>query len=453
MKFSSFLLPSVSITLCQGLLAPLFFDRPRQYMPLKSHIPQFDVNEILAFEKQLNENEAYVENSNALPPDSLQEDELGFADIVRFDIGILHHLQRLDVALAAALPQVSRSVAGTFVENGFVHLVNKNGRLEGLKRKSFKVENGMTLQLKLPKEDASTLLLAQKIPLNILYEDEHIIVLNKAANVVVHPAAGNWNGTIVNALAYYLNNESKFGPGEFMHRVGKDILERQEGDIGDEEIVSVRPGIVHRLDKGTTGVLLVAKSRIALAALSQSFKSRNVTKVYLAVTVGNPGKSVTIDKPIGRHPVHRQRMRVVPDPHRKNKGGYAPKDRVINDDAAPQAGRRALSYVDSLAFDGKLSVVQIRIETGRTHQIRVHLQDRHTPIYGDDIYGLSDWNQKLYRVYQISRPLLHAYSLEIDHPITKERMKFRAPIADDMKRVMKAVWPGIDSEASGILVE
>jgi 23S rRNA pseudouridine1911/1915/1917 synthase len=165
-----------------------------------------------------------------------------------------------------------------------------------------------------------------------------------------------------------------------------------------------------------------------------------VKKTYLTVTVGNPGKQVVIDKPIGRHPVHRQRMRVVPDPHKRNSGGFAPKDRMTMQTTA-QAGRRALSYVDTLCFDGKLSLAQVRIETGRTHQIRVHLQDRRTPVYGDDIYGLSDWNSRLSKVHQISRPLLHAYTLELQHPVTGESLHFRAPMAEDMERIVRTIWP------------
>ena len=156
---------------------------------------------------------------------------------------------------------------------------------------------------------------------------------------------------------------------------------------------------------------------------------------------------MVIDKPIGRHPVHRQRMRVVPDPHKKNSSGMAPKDRMISAQSPSQRGRRALSFVDTMAFDGKLSVVQVRIETGRTHQIRVHLQDRHTPIYGDEVYGLSDWNKRLVKT-GINRPLLHARRLELDHPITGEHMTFLAPLADDMMQVSKAIWPDIETESN-----
>merc|ERR1712008_99709 len=118
--------------------------------------------------------------------------------------------------------------------------------------------------------------------------------------------------------------------------------------------------------------------------------------------------------------------------------GIAPKDRLT---APKQKGRRALSYVDTLAFNGKLSIAQVRIETGRTHQIRVHLQDRHTPIYGDDVYGIDAWNKQLSKKHGIARPLLHAYKLELNHPITGEEMVFEAPIADDMKGIALSIWP------------
>jgi 23S rRNA pseudouridine1911/1915/1917 synthase len=171
-----------------------------------------------------------------------------------------------------------------------------------------------------------------------------------------------------------------------------------------------------------------------------------VKKTYVALTIGNPGKRVVIDKPIGRHPIHRQRMRVVPDPHKKDSSRMTPEDRrmlkSISAKSASQAGRRALSFVDTMAFDGKLSVVQVRIETGRTHQIRVHLQDRHTPIYGDEVYGLSDWNKQLKKSRGVERPLLHAHRLELVHPIlTEQKMVFLAPMAKDMAETADTIWP------------
>jgi 23S rRNA pseudouridine1911/1915/1917 synthase len=303
----------------------------------------------------------------------------------------------------------------------------------------------------MPVDEKPIEILAQDLPLNILYEDEHMIVLNKAAGMVVHPAAGNWDGTVVNALAFYLA-KSPYGGGDFVGDDGKvnklDVAKSIEVVGTEGESVSFRPGIVHRLDKGTTGILVVAKTTRALGTLSAAFAARKVKKTYLAVTVGNPGKRVTIDKPIGRHPMQRQRMRVVPDPHKRDSSGMAPKDRMDRGGTSlSQQGRRALSHVDTLAFDGKLSVVQVRIETGRTHQIRVHLQDRHTPIYGDDVYGLADWNRRLFKMHAIERPLLHAYRLEVDHPATGEHMVFVAPMAEDMSRLAKAVWPQGKEEA------
>lgn len=350
--------------------------------------------------------------------------------------------KRIDAVVSALEPSLSRSVCGNLVTEGNIEII-QGSDCSVINRKSHKVQSGTTLKITLPKEEKPTEIVAQDLPLSILYEDQHMIVLNKAAGMVVHPAAGNWDGTVVNALAYYLVN-SPFGAGEFVgaETTSKAISQSEDPAGADGEVISFRPGIVHRLDKGTTGILVVAKTTESLAALSAAFAARQVKKTYLAVTVGNPGKRVTIDKPIGRHPIKRQRMRVVPDPHRKNSSGVAPKDRL----AAPvQKGRRAISHVDTLAFDGKLSIAQVRIETGRTHQIRVHLQDRHTPIYGDDVYGIDVWNKRLLKVDGIERPLLHAYKLELDHPITRERMTFTAPMATDMKGIAQKIWPsGLD---------
>jgi 23S rRNA pseudouridine1911/1915/1917 synthase len=243
-------------------------------------------------------------------------------------------------------------------------------------RKSLKLEKGTKLHVKHAIDEIPTEIVAQNLPLSILYEDEHMIVLNKAAGMVVHPAIGNWDNTIVNALAYYLANESPFGSGDFIENDGKVKPDKAEGvdvDGTDGEVVTFRPGIVHRLDKGTTGILVVAKTRESLTTLSESFANREVKKTYVAVTVGNPGKRVVIDKPIGRHPIHRQRMRVVPDPSKMNSSGMSLKERRaagMGSKSTAVFGRNALSFVDTLAFDGKLGVAQVRIETGRTHQIR-----------------------------------------------------------------------------------
>lgn len=292
-----------------------------------------------------------------------------------------------------------------------------------------------------------TEIIPQNIPLDILYEDEYMIVLNKAAGMVVHPAAGNWDSTVVNALAHYLMNESPYGSGEYFTK-GADTTQNSIDEVDGEEvnddddnmndsvtnsISMLRPGIVHRLDKGTTGVLVVAKTRTALAKLSEAFANRRVKKQYIAVAIGHTGEDQWIDKPIGRHPLHRQRMRVVPD--------ASPRKQIRLSETPKKQGRPAQSYVRTLHHDGKLSIVQVQIATGRTHQIRVHLQDHGTPIYGDDVYGFSDWNKALSSRRGITRPLLHAKRLEINHPITGEKLVFEAEPASDMKGVMNAILP------------
>ena len=406
----------------------------------------FDLASIEAFEATVDNEEAADNNDDG------DDKSLSVKDNGTQTITIPDELdgKRIDAALAAIMePKLSRSACGIMIADGCVHQIElKEGKnIEVLlNRKSFKVEGGMTLRITLAKKDAPDEIVPQNIPLQILYEDEHMIVINKDAGMVVHPAAGNWDGTVVNALAYYLANDSLYGTGDF---VGEND---DENDDENDEILKLRPGIVHRLDKGTTGILIVSKTKEALSKLSAAFAERKVKKTYLAVTVGNPGKRVAIDKPIGRHPLHRQRMRVVPDPRRKNSsGGRVPRNKLPT--SPSQAGRRALSFVDTLQFDGKLSLVKVRIETGRTHQIRVHLQDRHTPIYGDDVYGISDWNKRLLKAHGIQRPLLHAHRLEIDHPMTGEHMVFVAPMAPDMVSIAKGIWPDGINELSELETE
>jgi 23S rRNA pseudouridine1911/1915/1917 synthase len=437
-------------------------------------IARFDLEAIEAFEHEM---DLHEEQQQQLQVDHLVDDD----DDDIFDEASMSYYvdsnpiqiltvppeldgKRIDAVLASLLePSMSRSVCGSLVANGHVHHI-QGGKTTLLDRKSCKVDAGTVLQVTMPQDSTPDRIGAQNLPLSVLYEDEHFIVLNKAAGMVVHPAAGNWEGTVVNALAYYLTNNSTYGSGEFVQEDGsikniasKNALEDDpvaEAD-GESSTLSFRPGIVHRLDKGTTGILVVAKTTQALTKLSEAFANRTVKKTYLAITVGNPGKQVKIDKPIGRHPMHRQRMRVVPDPHRKDSSGTTPQERkriksmeaaLASGSAAStkpslsQSGRRALSYVDTLAFDGKLSLARVRIETGRTHQIRVHLQDRHTPIYGDEIYGIADWNKQLKKTHGIERPLLHAYRLELNHPVTDEPMVFEAPMAEDMRNLAKIIW-------------
>ena len=451
-------------------------------------ISNFNLDDILAMEQKLLkeeeeeeeaqkkrkiQNETYNNNQEDLQEneDDENDDEVDNEMIQLYTVPEELHNQRIDAILAALEPEKSRSYCTSLISNGKVSIRSSNendhdGEQEQdnttiVQQKSFKLEKNTIIQVNHDNDDKKKPknIQPQNIPLTILYEDEHMIVLNKAAGMVVHPAAGNWDGTVVNALAHYLTNESPFGPGDIL--TSTTTSSNTDNDVEELDAVGealfFRPGIVHRLDKGTTGALIVAKTQQALAYLSEQFASRQVKKTYLAISVGNPGERVMIDKPIGRHPLHRQKMRVVPElttnPNhyfrrtriagmKKGASKTKKKNKKVTASAAPSnKGRRALSYVDTLAFDGKLSLVKVRIETGRTHQIRVHLQDRHTPIYGDDIYGLPDWNKKLKLKSKIQRPLLHAHRLEITHPITNEALVFVAPLPTDMTNIATTIWP------------
>jgi 23S rRNA pseudouridine1911/1915/1917 synthase len=227
----------------------------------------------------------------------------------------------------------------------------------------------------------------EPIPLSILYEDEAILVVNKPPGMVVHPALGNWSGTFVNALLHHCQ-----------------LIEAPTSSFP-------RPGIVHRLDKDTSGVMVAAKQAKAGQRLMEHFSKREVHKEYLAICLGNPG-SKTIDAPIGRHPVKRKEMAVL-----------------------KEGGRPSVTHCTTLAFDGQLSQVRLVLETGRTHQIRVHLKHLGTPILGDAVYGNASVNQKL----AVSRQLLHAELLRFPHPLTGQIQEFRAPWPDDIKQMVEKI--------------
>jgi 23S rRNA pseudouridine1911/1915/1917 synthase len=219
----------------------------------------------------------------------------------------------------------------------------------------------------------------ENIALNVLFEDSDILVINKPAGLVVHPAPGNWTGTFVNALLHHCQG-----------------LEYVGGDL--------RPGIVHRLDKETSGVLIAAKNRQAQSALIQAFSAREVDKRYRAITVGSPGERL-VSEPIGRHPVHRQKMAIV------------------------SSGRQAISSIKTVRQSKELAEVEIGLLTGRTHQIRVHLDFLKTPVLGDPLYGNLAANKR----YNAKRQLLHAEQLSLKHPRTGQPLEFKAALPDDFQ--------------------
>lgn len=228
----------------------------------------------------------------------------------------------------------------------------------------------------------------EDIPLNILYEDDAILVINKPAGMLVHPAPGNRSGTLVNALLYYVKNLSNWDD-------------------------SLRPGIVHRLDKDTSGILIAAKTIKAHQKLIKQFSERTIDKIYLAITLGNP-KDCIVTLPIGRHPKRRKEMTIL-----------------------EEGGKEAISEIESLATANHLSYVRVKPKTGRTHQIRVHLKSCNAAVLGDSVYGNDKMNQK----YRVPRQLLHASEVTFSHPLTSEKIHLEAPIPLDFQKWVDQIIP------------
>lgn len=230
-------------------------------------------------------------------------------------------------------------------------------------------------------------LIPQEIPLEILFEDDDLVIVNKPAGMVVHPAPGNWSGTFVNALLYHCRYIPEFS----------------------SSLSSPRPGIVHRLDKDTSGILVAAKSLKAQQLMIEMFATRQVYKEYWAICYGNPG-TCQINAPIGRHPIHRKLMSVRED------------------------GKSALTYCETIQTANGLSLVKVILSTGRTHQIRVHLKHKGCPILGDTVYGNKQINA---RYPEVTRQQLHAKRIAFINPITQEKIDIEAPLPDDMENCLQ----------------
>jgi 23S rRNA pseudouridine1911/1915/1917 synthase len=291
---------------------------------------------------------------------------------------------RLDKLLSQRYPHYSRTYFQTLIEKGAV-LINK----EKIKKRMVpRVGDEIQIYFELPEKIQ---LEPENIPLDILFEDDHIVVVNKPAGMVVHPGAGNYQHTFVHALLYHC----------------KDLCNMDD---------PIRPGIVHRLDKDTSGVLIAAKTTTAHQNLIQTFSSKkNLTKLYLAITCGK-AKKQTISHAIGRHPVKRKEMTVL-----------------------QKGGKEAITHINPLAHSLTHSFVLARPITGRTHQIRVHLKSVNNPILGDKVYGATKQNSK------IPRQLLHAYKLCLPHPIYKTPLEFLAPIPQDFKEVLSTFSESLET--------
>lgn len=297
--------------------------------------------------------------------------------------------RRIDKYLHGRFSNFSRRFMQEVIKNGHVKIQGKTVK------PSYKLSPGEVIDLVLPEPQAKDIT-PEDIPLDIIFEDQDIIVLNKPTDIIVHPARANKSGTLVNALAYHCEQLSS-GLGEF------------------------RPGIVHRLDRNTTGVMVATKNDKAQWKIAKQFEKREVSKAYLAIVHGTPQLTADrINAPLGVHPRIREKYAVRPD-----------------------TGKPSTTFYEVLeAFRG-YSLLKLTPKTGRTHQIRVHLSHVKHPIIADDMYGgklvypwqLQDADQAVQEPV-ISRCALHAWTLAFKHPKTEEVVEFEAPLAEDMQSAL-----------------
>lgn len=288
---------------------------------------------------------------------------------------------RADVFLAAKLG-VSRSNMQKLLEDERV----KRG--EKIIKANYKVRAGEMFVVDIPEPEPIEAV-PENIPLDIIYEDDDVVVLNKARGMVVHPAPGNYTGTLVNALLYHCSNLSGINS-------------------------AIRPGIVHRLDKDTSGIMIVAKNDAAHISLSQQIQSKTAVRTYLAVVRGNiKTDSGTIETQIARDKTDRKKMAVV-----------------------KEGGRDAITDYEVLERFGKYTLVRCKLRTGRTHQIRVHMEYLGYPLVGDPKYS------PMKTPFGIKGQALHSHTLEFTHPRTGERMKFEAPLPEDMYKIITRLHNG-----------
>lgn len=286
--------------------------------------------------------------------------------------------KRADVVLSERF-SVTRTAAARLLDEGAA-LVNDMAAA-----KNRKLKEGDILSLELPPV-RETETLPENIPLSIVYEDDDIAVIDKPKGMVVHPAAGNEDGTLVNALLYHMGD-------------------RLSG-IGGER----RPGIVHRIDKDTSGLLVIAKNDFAHNILSEGLKTHSIDREYMAVAIGNfKEDSGTVNKPIDRNPKDRKKMAVV------------------------AGGREAITHYTVAERFGQYTLLAIKLETGRTHQIRVHMSSIGHPLLGDEVYGGGKSNLKIH----LEGQTLHAYRLTLTHPRSGEVMTFESPLPEYFEKILE----------------
>ena len=315
----------------------------------------------------------------------------------RFVVDPGQSLLRIDKYLFVRIENISRTRITSAANAGNILVNNKPVK------PSYRVKPGDIVQIVLPNPPREIELIPQNIPLNIVYEDDDVVVLNKEPGMVVHPAYGNYSGTLVNALMWHFKDLPLFSTGE------------------------LRPGLVHRIDKDTSGILVIAKNELALNRLSKQFYDRSTSRMYIALVWGNPNPPEgTITGNVGRNIRNRKIMQVFPD---------------------GSQGKPAVTHYKVTEDLGYVSVVECRLETGRTHQIRVHFSFIRHPLFNDDEYGgdrilkgttFSKYQQFVKNCFKLlPRQALHASSLAFDHPVSGKRLSFTSPLPDDMKNVIE----------------
>lgn len=303
--------------------------------------------------------------------------------------------QRLDLFLVAVLADQSRSQLQRLIADGHVTVTTSSGRTKTAKA-NLALKKGDRIEVDTP-APRPTELTSEELPLEVLYQDSDVAVINKPAGMVVHPAAGHDSGTLVNALLHHLTDLSGVG-GE------------------------LRPGIVHRLDRGTSGIMVVAKNDAAHQELARQFHDREVEKEYIALVWGVVQAGRRIDAAIGRDSANRQKM-----------------------SARAKHARNAVTRITRAHHMPAVTLCQVAIHTGRTHQIRVHLSAIGHPIVGDALYGgvRRRVAPDIKAVTRLTRPFLHAARLVFHHPEDRRRMEFIAPLPDDLMKVLEELpgWP------------
>lgn len=312
--------------------------------------------------------------------------EVTVLDVSSEDIG-----KRIDQFVSSAC-DISRSAVVKLIENENLLVCGKGVS------KNYKLRESDKIEIVFPEPESSEAE-PEDIPLDIIYEDGDIIVVNKPKGMVVHPAPGNYSGTLVNALLYHCRG-SLSGIGGV-----------------------VRPGIVHRIDKDTAGLIVSAKNDTAHLFLAEEIKYHRVSRIYYAIVLGNfKDDSGTVNAPIGRHPVDRKRMAVVKDPMKNAK--------------------EAITHWSVVERFGRYTLVRCELETGRTHQIRVHMSSIGHPLMGDVTYGGGGSDFEKHNVKHINGQCLFAAELRLTHPVTKEKMTFSAEMPKDMLLLLEKLRGG-----------